>query len=303
MFDWLRYLPIELYTDYQQTGMAKRAYCQGLIPTDITMGDNKLTIKLARSYQAWRPFGFLKNKPRCILPYNRDVLTTTIPNSFIGTVGDGGRWRYSIFLMREWYFLSPWFGGVQIAVRMNATVITAPQEKKFETISFFHPRAFESALAEYLDSRFGTQKNERKPQFRGPANWQPITLNKYITGVRFDVEEVISTPEIQQKDQLFAFPITKNQFIVFTFIDHNGRSPTSKVRNSSEIEKMVEATFASIELELGPQTLADCDAVKATCPDMSLTPAFGLLKWPIQIEDVGKAQPLPEQDHVPLTHS
>ena len=75
MFDWLRYLPIELYTDYQQTGMAKRAYCQGLIPIDITMGDNKLTVKLARSYRAWRPFGFLKNKLRCILPYNRDVLT------------------------------------------------------------------------------------------------------------------------------------------------------------------------------------------------------------------------------------
>ena len=160
MFDWLRYLPIQLRKDQRQTNLARRAYCQGLIPTNIIMGDNKLTIKLARSYRIWQPvdFGFEK-KPQRILPYNRDVLTTTIPNSFSGVVGKGGRWRYSIFLLREWYFLSPWFGGVQIPVRMNATVITAPKEKKFESISFFHPRAFESALAEYLDSKYGIKNS------------------------------------------------------------------------------------------------------------------------------------------------
>ena len=311
MFDWLRYLPIQLRKDQRQTNLARRAYCQGLIPTVITMGDNKLTIKLARSYRMWQPFDFgFEKKPRCILPYNRDVLTTIIPNSFSGTVSEGGRWGYSTFLLRQWYFLSPWFGGVQIPVRMNATVITAPQEKKFETISFFHPRAFESALAEYLDSRYGTQKLNRGPEYRGPINWQPVTLNKYISGVRFDVESVTATDDSEQKHQLFAFPIAKQQFVVFTFPMHNGRSPTSEIRNSSEIEKMVEATFASIQLELGPQTIADCETVKATCPDMSLTPEFGLLKWPIKIEDVGKAlpeqnkaPPLPEQDNLHLPNS
>jgi len=263
MFDWLRYLPIQLYTDYKRTSVAKRAYCQGLTPIDITMGDNKLTIKLARSYRMWQPFDFgFEKKPQCILPYNQDVLK----NSFDGTIGKGGRWRYARFLLRQWYFLSPWFGGVQIVVRMNALVITAPQEKKFESISFFHPRAFESALAEYLDSQYGDEKHNKGPKYRGPINWQPVKLNEYISGVRFDVERVTYTPDSEEKAQLFAFPVANQQFIVFTFSQHNGGSPTSKTFNSSEIEKMVEATFASIQLELGPQTIADCEYSIRTWP-------------------------------------
>ena len=121
--------------------------------------------------------------------------------------------------------------------------------------------------------------------------------------IRFDEERVTYTSDREQKDQLFAFPIGKQQFIVFTVPQHNGGSPTSKTLNNSEIEKMVEATFGSMKLELGQQTIADCGAVKATCPDMSLTPAFGLLKWPIKIEDVGKAPRLPEQDDLHLTNS
>lgn len=292
MLDWLRYFPLKLRTDDTRKGLAKGPYFSRLKPMSVKMGDNTLKLKIPRTNPLWQPFFDTTKRSRDVSPYTVDVLTNHVRQGGYGFVGKGKRWLYSNFLYRKWFFLSPWFGGRQITLDMIATTIAAPQEKHFKTSSFFHPRAFEAALAEYLDAEYGHLKEGRGPQQRGPVNWTVTPINKTISGVRFDVEHIYSRDDMQRKHRFLAFPINHQQMIIFCFIDYGGYSPTSEVANNSEVLKLIEDIFASIELELGSQTLAEWEKVKATCPDMSLVKEFGLLKWPIKPEDVGKTSPL-----------
>lgn len=295
MLDWLRYFPLKLRNDETERGLAKGPYFRKLKPMTVKMGDNTLKLKIPSTNKVWDPFFGFTRHSESISPYAADVLKDIVHNSASGFVGKGKRWLYSNFLSRRWYFLGPWFAGDKITLDMIGTVITAPQEKKFEDSSFFHPRVFEAALAEYLDTEFGYLKEGRGPQQRGPVCWSTIPINTTISGARFDVEHVYSREDNELKERLLAFPIHHKQFIVFSFRDFGGRGPTTETANTSEALKLIEKITASIQLELGPQTLAEWEKVKATCPDMSLVKEFGLLKWPIKPEDVGKTAPLPEK--------
>ena len=73
--------------------------------------------------------------------------------------------------------------------------------------------------------------------------------------------------------------------------DMLGTSLDDPIVDDSPLFDLINKIINSFSLELGPQTLSQWQTVKEHCPDMSLTPEFGELKWPIKPEDVGKAQP------------
>lgn len=151
-------------------------------------------------------------------------------------------------------------------------------------------------MADYLDSFFGHVKTGGKPHFRGPLNWQVLDISETIKAALMDIH-VIGNTSVNNPclKKLAFFPISDTQ-IVCLFFDFggiliNGSDPVDPTPMLELADKIIN----SFRLEVGPKTLANWNAVKATCPDMSVTREFGELKWPIKIKDIGKAQPLPDE--------
>jgi len=162
--------------------------------------------------------------------------------------------------------------------------------------SFFHPRVFENAIVDYLHSYFGHVKTGGKPHFRGPLNWKILDISDTIKAAIMDIH-VIGNTSINNPclKKMIFFPISDTQ-IINLYFDFGGTLISGRDRvNPTPMLELADKIIASFRLEVGPKTLADWNAVKAVCPDMSITPEFGELKWPINPKDIGKAQPLPEE--------
>jgi hypothetical protein len=234
------------------------------------------------------------NKP--LSPARGDITQHSYNNGQRALQTTGGRWDHEHFFGRTWLFVGPWFMGIKSNLSLSASLITPWKAEMFANSSFFHPRVFENAIVDYLNSFFGHVKTGGKPHFRGPLNWKVLDINDTIKAALMDIHVIGNTSKENPKlNRLVFFPIS-NKKLVCLFFDFGG-TPIYKVNrvNPTPMLELADKIIASFRLEIGPQTLADWNAVKAVCPDMSITPEFGELKWPINPKDIGKAQPLPEE--------
>lgn len=165
----------------------------------------------------------------------------------------------------------------------------------FNESSFFHPRVFENAVTDYLNSYYGHIKTGGKPHYRGPLNWKVLDISSTIKAVLMDIHVIGNTSkEKPDLKRLAFFPISNTQIVCLSF-NFGGVSIYKKEPvDPTPMLELFDKIIGTFKLEVGPKTLANWNAVKASCPDMSITQEFGELKWPIEKKDIGKAQPLPE---------
>lgn len=201
----------------------------------------------------------------------RSVNSDVMPN---------GRWQASLIYLRQWHFVGPWFSGDCGGLHMGAVLYGQPHLNDFKGTSFFHPRVFESAIADFLSSYFGHKKYGRKPYHRGPLNWKIISLSESIQAASFDIFS--ETGEIEK---YIVFPVAHNRLIGISF---SGIAEDQRQYDQTPIIDLMQSIINSFRLEVGPDMQAQWEEVKAYCPDMSLTTEFGELKWPINPKDVGK---------------
>ena len=114
-----------------------------------------------------------------------------------------------------------------------------------------------------------------KADYQAPLNWAP-KHHLPVASVAFDVEPINAV-------RYFAFPITPNHFVLFTFAYTVSRKDVKQ-----SMQDLADEIINSVSLELNGKTQVLVDNVKAQCHDMALTKTFAPLKWPMKVEDIDK---------------
>jgi hypothetical protein len=292
MLDWLRYFPLTLrYSSEPVTPQGP--YFPWMLKHKWQFRDSYFHLRCPIANPVMGDPGLWR---KSLSPGRDDITQYSFNNGQLALMHTQQRWRHEHFFARTWLFVGPWFMGIKSFLAFSASIITAKKTEMFPESSFFHPRVFENAVVDYLNSYFGHVKTGQKPHFRGPLNWKILDISDTIKAALMDIH-VIGNTSINNPclKKMIFFSISDTQ-IINLYFDFggtliSGRDPV----NPAPMLELADKIIASFRLEVGPKTLADWNAVKAICPDMSITPEFGELKWPVNPKDIGKAQPLPQE--------
>ena len=213
-------------------------------------------------------------------PGKQDVLTYEL-QSISSDVIPNGRWKGSLIYSREWYFVGPWFSGDYGDLRMAAVIYGQPHLEDFKGASFFHPRVFESVIGDFLSSFFGHEKSGRKAYYRGPLHWETEVLSESVCSASFDICSDVDG----SIKKYVVFPVSHDRFISIRF---SGFYQDVRSYDQTPLINLMNSIISTFRLEVGPDMQAQWDKVGAYCSDMSLTPEYGELKWPVKPQDVGK---------------
>ena len=187
-------------------------------------------------------------------------------------------------LRRTWNFRERNINKNFIRCSFNLSIYS--EYKENNDLSYFHPRAFENALASLLTFEYKAEFFQGQQMWLAPCNWQEIKISQN----RFAKFSVRSKPPInkRQKQIYFTTPITDHHFIVLWF-EYNWNIPTEDFKtkhgtdkemvNTSEVEKLIDNIISSVNLELSPEAmLAKAKAIEGL-DDISLVKEFPPLKW------------------------
>ena len=101
--------------------------------------------------------------------------------------GRKNNWNTAQIFYHSWAYYGPWFSGPVAELRMSFTaqeIIHFP-----ETISLFHPRAFEQIVAEFLTDKYGYHLDSTRnniQEFNAPVDWMPLS-HRPVPAVRLKV--------------------------------------------------------------------------------------------------------------------
>ena len=123
------------------------------------------------------------------------------------------------------------------------------------------------------------------PRYHGPVDW--LRHNHFpVPSASFKIyNQGEDASDLGFPDQLFVFPVTDKHFVEVCFVqEYLSRDEEGKVAfDTSPIQELQDNIFNSITLELGPETRARVDQIKAEVGNMQLCKEFAPLKWPTNI--------------------
>jgi hypothetical protein len=219
-------------------------------------------------------------------------------------------WGRLTGLSRLWAFWGPWLSGCKGELRLNISVIGRQPGHEFSDLSFFHPKAFELVLVQFLNDRYGHEDLEmgggsrETAYWHGPMDWQrhrhlPVFSASFnIFGRGSDHPGKTGEARLNiggSPHHLFVFPITDQHFVQVFFEQHwySTDSNSDPVFDTRPIQALQDAIFNSITLELSPEAQASYDKVKAEYRNMQLSKNFAPLRWPTHLYGNGAEAPEP----------
>ena len=254
-------------------------------------GSPKTTLTLAGSrlhFQAPRHKPLRRSVEQVRTVPGHDVLIEPRLSRYGNGVLANSHWGANCLVKRLWAFFGPWMSGCKGELNFSVGVIGRFEEHSFENLSFFNPKAFEMVLVRYLNERYGHHNWENDlahiPRFCGPVDWQSHT-HLPVPSASFKIGRGANPEQLICPEYLFVFPVTDKHFIEVCFENEiysfdSDHRPTFDV---SPMTKLQDAIFNSIRLELGPETQAKVDKIKAEVGNMQLCKEFAPLKWPTNI--------------------
>ena len=292
MLDWIRYMPIA-FTRGKGYITTKGPYFSKLKPRRWLIGDSTF------HFQAPTANPVLGGERTRYVITSRDPKSDNILRWPLRGVPEeqmpSKRWQYGWFYRREWVFTGPWFTGYRASLNMSASVLCYSDSVKNRDASLLHPKAFEIAVADYLDSNYGHRKVGRNPHYRGPLNWGVLNISPTIQAALFDIHTIGNTcKENPGLEQLIVFPISPNQLVKIMLI-YDGSYIGEPVIDLQPLYNLANDVIRSFRLEVGPTLLKQWQEANADSQDTALTSSFAELKWPINPKDIGKAGPLVEE--------
>ncbi len=185
-------------------------------------------------------------------------------------------WKKAIIFSRSWSFYGPWFTGPVAELPFSTTLIKATNKK---SESYFHPRAFETAVSDFISQQYSHDFDQNNVQeWLAPIDWQP-----YSNGVRFKVTpnpNVINASFIREYAMV---ALTDDIILVFTFWLRQRVSGVikdkDKMVNRQPLEDLVGDIIDHIKIDFSPEAQAQKDKALEGLEDASLSPAFAPLKW------------------------
>lgn len=195
-------------------------------------------------------------------------------------------WEALALLARGWHFNGPWFLGSLGRLYMYAMVVT-PSEVN-ENLSFFHPRALESGIADYLTYRYGDQLSPKGEQmWFAPVNWQPLIGHPCIAAYcDVDANRAINRDIL---DRFLFFPLSDRHLLAvdleitrpLVYIGSNKDPERDKDKwiDRAPMERLAMDIINSLEITLSPEAKQQQEQALAGLADRSLVKEFPPLKW------------------------
>ncbi|SFC52932.1 hypothetical protein SAMN05660479_01859 [Microbulbifer thermotolerans] len=178
--------------------------------------------------------------------------------------------------------------GCKGELSLSIAVVGRLDEYSLPQVSLFNPKAFEMILVYYLNDFYGHKnwggESSHIPRYSGPIGWQ-CHNHLPVPSASFKISRSADPTNLVRPEYFFVFPITEKHFVEVCFeqdiysFDKNNK-PTF---DTSPIQELQDNIFNSISLELGPETQAAYDKVKAEVGDMRLSEEFAPLKWPTNV--------------------
>jgi len=189
------------------------------------------------------------------------------------------KWENAILFNHDWAFNGPWFTGCLAHVSMSLLIFKSKEPN--QDISYFHPRAFEQTIGDYLTNHYSGIKSGGKHDYTAPINWQSID-SLSVVAARL---EVISDGSVASysKDEYLFFPIDNQHFMVLSF--HPSRSARG---NEVEMDKkigyknlgaLIDNIIGSVKVTLSPEAQAQQTKALEGLGDTSLVKEFPPMKW------------------------
>ncbi len=123
------------------------------------------------------------------------------------------------------------------------------------------------------------------PRYHGPVDWRSHD-HLPVPGASFKVyNRAEDVHDLVMPDDLFVFPVSDEHFVVVTTVqDYYSRDENGNLAfDKGPLQELQDNIFNSITLELGPETQAKVEKIKAQVGDMQLCKEFAPLKWPTSI--------------------
>ncbi|MDH5179621.1 MAG: hypothetical protein OEY07_08135, partial [Gammaproteobacteria bacterium] len=155
-------------------------------------------------------------------------------------------------------------------------------------ISFFHPRAFEQSLGDYITCRYSNDISHGRSKWIAPFNWQPI-LSLPCVAARLDVmpdQEI--NPAGNLHEYLF-FPISDNHLVEVEFrpsqLMNDLLSERDKLVDRSSMAQLRDDIINSLQVTLSPAAATQQAKALEGLSDTSLTDNFPPMKWTTPEQD------------------
>lgn len=289
MFDWIKFFPFACRDDVKPAEV-RGPYLTKPKTVKWRLGDSTLRFKAPRSNPVFGLDG--RDWPvNAVSPKRKDIFKTIGPRPNAGHTDDPvNRWHYHSFYSNTFFFIGPWFTGVQARLEHRAHILYPSINSAFFDKNLFHPRVFESAVASVLDCYYGYHQFNTKKRafFRGPLNWRVLPISKSIQAIVCDIHAIGNggkdNPHLYRE---IYIPVSATQILSID-LDFGGVNIYQDEVCSKPMFELCDSIIDSLQLEVGEQTQAEWDKVKATCPDMSITETFGELPWPLIKEKPAK---------------
>lgn len=188
-------------------------------------------------------------------------------------------WEYIKLFYHDWAFNGPWFTGCLASLSMSVNIIK--QKKPNNEISFFHPRAFEQTIGDYLTNKYSIFKDGKKYEYLAPVGWHPITdLSVIATRLQVIRDANVS---IYSKTEFVFFPIGDDLIISISLIPHRNATGTEeeidKKIGYKNLGKLIDDIISSIKVTLSPDAKAQQEKAFEGLDDTSLTEVFLPMQW------------------------
>lgn len=281
MLNWLKYAPFkwrkapEFCTPQGPKFSSARALKFSLAGTEVTL-------RLPRHRSGYRSQEQLKPKAG---PLDISQSSTSYYNQ--GVMQDN-RWRQRLVASRSWGFWGPWFTGARGEVTFSASILVP--DNVDTSVSFFHPKVFESMVADYLTALYGRRIGSLGALYEGPINWKPLDIHSVLVASFY----VLAHHTGDSNTRMLLLPIGDCQLLKCSFSIDQHSSGSQKEKDQtvdrSTMEKLVQDIIDSLEITLSPDAQAQQRKALKDCDNPQLCETFPPLKWTTDEQDAQWAE-------------
>jgi len=198
---------------------------------------------------------------------------------------EGNEWKSLALIRRRWDFNGPWFTGSMGVVNLYAGIYSP--KSAADGLNFFHPRALENGIANYLTLTHGNDfsvSGEQQSWF-APVNWHQHP-NMPCIAARFDAV-VNKNVYNDGLTSYLVFPLGKKHIFIADCIINRDNVFTDKVPKPTVDEwidhkpfiELANQVLDSVQIALSPQAQAEQEEALRGLDDKSLIKEFPPLKW------------------------
>lgn len=189
------------------------------------------------------------------------------------------KWKSTCLFSHDWAFKGSWFSNCVANVHMSLMVLK--QKTPDENLSFFHPRAFEQTIGNFITNTYSKLKSEGQFEYIAPVNWQSIK-NHPVIASRFKVIKNEAIAPYSCIEYLF-FPIDDQHLMYLVFHPHRSASGSKagidKEISDENMNTLINTIMNSLEITLSSKAQLQQEKAIHDLKDTTLIEDFLPMDW------------------------